>query len=80
MIPNDTVLLGVCGIAILGLIAWIVFLSARLRSIDRAVQSIESNTKTLREMVELLRSVDGNTSLLGGIRGVFGSADHKRAK
>jgi hypothetical protein len=80
MIWNDTLLLSLCGLAIVGLVAWMLTLAARLRAIERAVQSIVANTNTLREMVDLLRSVDGNTSLLGGIRGVFGSTDHKKSK
>jgi hypothetical protein len=77
---NDPWLLGVGGVAIIGLGAWMVTLWARLRAIERSVQAIVANTNTLREMVELLRSVDGNTSLLGGIRGVFGSTDHKKSR
>jgi len=77
---NHPAFLGVCGVALLALVAWMVVLSARLRAIERAVQTIVANTNTLREMVDLLRSVNGNTSLLGGIRGVFGSTDRKRSK
>ncbi len=77
---NGTVLLGLFGSAILVVVAWMLFLAARLRSIERAVKSIEVNTNTLRDLVDLLRSVEGNTALLGGIRGVFGSKDHKRAR
>ena len=77
---NGSLLLGLCGIAIIVIVAWMVFLAAQLRSIERAVKSIEVSTGTLRDLVDLLRSVEGNTSLLGGIRGVFGSKDHKRAK
>ena len=77
---NDTVLLALCGVAIVALVAWMVILSARLKAIERAVQSIVTNTSTLREMIDLLRSVAGDTSLLGGIRGVFRSTDRKKPK
>ncbi len=77
---NDPLLLGAGSVAITGLLAWMVAVWARLRAIERSVQAIVANTNTLPEMVELLRSVDGNTSLLGGIRGVFGSTDHKKSK
>jgi len=76
---NDTVLVGFCGIAIVGIVGWMVTVSARLRAIERALQPIVDNTGSLHEIVKLLRSVDGNTSLLGGIRGVFGSRDRNKS-
>jgi hypothetical protein len=75
---TDAILLGVCGIAIVGIVGWMVLLSVRLRNIERAVQSIAANTNSLRDLVGLLKSVEGNTSLFGGIGSVFGSKDRKK--
>jgi hypothetical protein len=76
---SDTVLFSLCGVAVVGVVGWMIMLSLRLGAIERAVQSIATNTNALRELVELLRSLERNTSLLGGIRGVFGSKDHKKS-
>ena len=76
----DTVLVGLCGLALVGIVGWMVAVSARLRAIERALQSVVDNTNSLRDIVKLLTSVDDNTSLLGGIRGVFGSRDHKKTR
>ena len=75
---RDGLLLGLGGFAIVGVAAWMLLLSLRLRNIERAVQSIADNTDSLRALVELLRSVEGNTSLLGGIGSVFGSRGRKK--
>ncbi len=74
---TNAVLLGACGIAIIGVVGWMVLLSVRLTNIERAVQSIADNTNALRDLVGLLKSVEGNTSLLGGIGNVFGSKGRK---
>ena len=73
MIWTDAVLFGACGLAIAGVIGWMVLLSVRLANIERAVAAIADNTNSLRDLVALLKSVEGNTSLLGGIGSVFGS-------
>jgi hypothetical protein len=77
---SNTELFGLCGFAIVGIVGWMVSVAVRLRAIERALQSVVDNTNSLQEMVKLLRSVDGNTSLLGGIRGVFGSGDQKKSR
>jgi hypothetical protein len=77
--PGSIVLYAVGVGAIVAIVAWMYWMSARLGAIERAVQSIEENTNSLREIVGLLRSVQGDTSLLGGIRGVFGSSDRKKS-
>ena len=77
---NDTALLSVGGLVVIGIAGWMILLTVRLRAIERAVQSIATNTNALREITTLLKSVDANTSLLGGIRGVFGSRDAKRPR
>jgi hypothetical protein len=70
---TDAVVLGACGFAVIGVVGWMVLLSVRLRNIERAVRSIADNTDSLRALVGLLKSVEANTSLLGGIGNVFGS-------
>jgi hypothetical protein len=77
---NDAALFGVVGLAIIGVVGWMVLLSVRLKRIERAVQSIADNTNSLRDLVGLLKSVEGNTSLLGGIGSVFGSKDRKKPR
>ncbi len=69
----NPILLGACGLAAAGVLAWMALLSARLSHIERAVVAIANNTKSLNDLVGLLRSVEGNTSLLGGIGSVFGT-------
>jgi len=59
---SDTVIFGLFGFAIAGIVAWVVTVSARLGAFERALQSVE-----------------GNTSLPGGIRGVFGSRDRRNS-
>jgi hypothetical protein len=77
---SDAMLFGGGAVAILAAVAWMMVVSARLRAIERAVQSIVDNTNELREIVDLLRSVDGNTSVLGGIGNVFGANDRKKPR
>lgn len=74
---TNPVLLGMCGLAVVGVLAWMVLLSVRLSNIERAVVAIAANTKSLNDLVGLLRSVEGNTSLLGGIGSVFGTKSRK---
>jgi len=77
---NDSTLFYAAAGAIVVVLAWVAWISARLFALQRAVRSIADNTRALREILALLQSIDRNTSLLGGIRGVFGSRDHKRIK
>jgi hypothetical protein len=63
--------------AIIAVVAWMVWISMRLAALDRAVRAIADNTGALRKILELLGSIDHSTSLLGGIRGVFGSRHRK---
>jgi hypothetical protein len=78
MSSSATLLFALGGLAIAAVAGWMVMLYARLRAIERAVASIAANTDSLREIVGLLRSVDGNTSLLGGLGRVFRSPAAKR--
>lgn len=77
---NGALLLGLGGAAIVGLIAWALVVAARLKAIERSVQSIADNTSTLREIGPLLKALESNTSLLGGIGSVFGSSDRKKSR
>lgn len=77
---SDAVLFAVCGLAAAGIVGWMVLLTARLKAIERALQTVVDNTHALREIVRLLGSVDRNTSLLGGIGNVFGSKDRNKPR
>jgi len=76
----DSIILILVGTGVVVSIAvWMYWISARLKAIERAVFTIVDNTNALREVINLLRSIDGNTSLLGGIRRAFGSRDRKKS-
>jgi hypothetical protein len=77
---SDAVLYGLAALAIIAAAGWMITIWVRLRALERAVLAIVKNTDALGEIVKLLRSVDGNTSLLGGIRGVFGARDPKKPR
>jgi hypothetical protein len=80
MNSGEALLVGAAGLAIIGVVAWMLLLLRRLKNIERAVQSIVDNTHSLREIVDSLKSVDSNTSLLGGIGNVFGARDRKKPR
>lgn len=79
MSSSTALLIGLCGLALAALAGGMLLVYARLRAIERAVAAIAANSDALREIVGLLRSVDGNTSLLGGLGRVFRPGAQKRS-
>ncbi|HXQ31807.1 MAG TPA: hypothetical protein VN790_07580 [Steroidobacteraceae bacterium] len=77
---DSTFIYAAAGGAIAVVVAWVIWISARLAALERAVHAIADNTSALRDILAHLESIDRSTSLLGGIRGVFGSKDHKKAR
>jgi hypothetical protein len=77
---DPVVFYAVGAIALIAVVAWMYVILARLGALRRAVHAIADNTHALSEILDLLRSIDRNTSVLGGIRGVFGSRDRKKPR
>ena len=59
---ENLMLFGLGVVAIVGTIMWMIGISQRLETIERAVHFIVDNTNTVPEIRDVLRLIEGNTS------------------